>query len=284
MTLKEKYLPFDEWIYLKIYTGYRTADRLLSGVLYPLWLAEHEKGNADTWFFIRYSDPDFHLRYRIKLKDPAKGLAFMSKIRQSLNPYTDAGLVWKTEIGTYVPEVERYGKDSMPLVEDIFCADSKAVVGFLNRSNTSPDERWLFAMASIDHLLNDFRYLPEEKKTLLLGLSRNFGKEFNKNKDLAKQLSARFREKRRMINDHLKSENYLLEQRSEKLKKAISEINSRFDEESMEVHKNDLVSSIIHMSMNRIFQTNNRLHEMVLYDFLFRYYKSAVMTSGMLSG
>ena len=35
-----------------------------------------------------------------------------------------------------------------------------------------------------------------------------------------------------------------------------------------------LLISMIHMSMNRWFRTKNRLHELVLYEFLTRYYTS----------
>ena len=37
---------------------------------------------------------------------------------------------------------------------------------------------------------------------------------------------------------------------------------------------NNLMSSYIHMTMNRLFKSKQRIHEMVVYDILFRYYKS----------
>jgi len=37
-----------------------------------------------------------------------------------------------------------------------------------------------------------------------------------------------------------------------------------------------LLTSIIHMSMNRWFRTKNRLYEMVIYEFLSRYYASEI--------
>ncbi|TPE18373.1 hypothetical protein FJN16_00780 [Tannerella forsythia] len=34
----------------------------------------------------------------------------------------------------------------------------------------------------------------------------------------------------------------------------------------------DLLHSYVHMSLNRLFRSRNRIHELVLYDFMKRYY------------
>jgi hypothetical protein len=47
-------------------------------------------------------------------------------------------------------------------------------------------------------------------------------------------------------------------------------------EKDREIMLDDLLGSYIHMMMNRMFRTRQRLMEMVLYDFLFRTYKSAL--------
>jgi thiopeptide-type bacteriocin biosynthesis protein len=46
----------------------------------------------------------------------------------------------------------------------------------------------------------------------------------------------------------------------------------RFGE--LQVSMKTLLTSIIHMTMNRWFRSKNRLHEMVIYEFLSRYYTS----------
>ncbi|MDR0295220.1 MAG: hypothetical protein LBH91_03380 [Prevotellaceae bacterium] len=35
-----------------------------------------------------------------------------------------------------------------------------------------------------------------------------------------------------------------------------------------------MLSSYIHMTLNRLFRTQQRMHELVMYDYLFRYYTS----------
>jgi hypothetical protein len=38
----------------------------------------------------------------------------------------------------------------------------------------------------------------------------------------------------------------------------------------------DLLGSYIHMMINRIVACEPRMHEMIMYDFMFRYYQSAI--------
>lgn len=44
--------------------------------------------------------------------------------------------------------------------------------------------------------------------------------------------------------------------------------------QSMEISLKNFFQSIFHMNINRLFISNQRLFEMVIYDYLLRYYKS----------
>jgi thiopeptide-type bacteriocin biosynthesis protein len=287
MNNQDLYIPGDKWLYLRIYTGHKTADVLLTDILYPLSKNMIKKRMADAWFFVRYTDTDFHLRYRIRLKDE-KYMAFLLQIlNRDLKYFIDHRLVWKVEQGTYLPEKERYGETSMNYAEAYFYADSQACLAFLTSKIYFHDEDslWLFAMLSMDEILNDFKFSLGEKKDLLLSLNRGFGREFGKDRFLAKQLSEKYRRFRIRIKETLDKESEndarkqmmsFLSERSMLANAGLQTILGMYDDDSMEVDRKDLVSSLVHMSMNRIFRNNNRLHEMILYDFLFRHYKSSV--------
>ncbi len=281
------YIPGDKWLYVRIYTGYNTADKLLASVLQPIAKKLIRKKLAQCWFFIRYADPDIHLRFRIKFCDASAYQGVLSEIQKALKKYMDDDLIWKVELASYQPETERYGRLSIEHAENLFYYDSKATLSFLDQMDADGDKhsRWLFAMASADQLLNDFNFSLQDKKDLLFDLNKSFSKEFFKNKQLAQQLSTKYREYRKMIwglmdRESEKSDNLsmmeILQSRTQASRTDIHEILKLYDEGKMEVGIEDLLSSMIHMLMNRIFSNNNRLHEMVLYDFLFRYYKSAL--------
>ena len=63
-SVRRTFAPGSEWTYLKLYTGSASADALLRDEIGPLAGELIGSGAADTWFFIRYADPQFHLRVR----------------------------------------------------------------------------------------------------------------------------------------------------------------------------------------------------------------------------
>lgn len=288
MKNKDLFLPGDEWLYYRIYCGHSIADKLLREEIYPLLTDLKEKKLLRIWFFIRYADPEHHLRIRIKLTDDKNSIQIIQRLGKYLSPYVNQNLIWKVELGTYQPEYERYGTASISLVENIFFHDSVAYCSFAEGIIKENDHAlWLYAMLSVDQLLQDFEFSLDEKKELLLRLSRSFGKEFGKNKSLAKQLSEKFRENRLMIAGlfngcsetalahHIKN---TLNSRSEHNSNEVSAILALYASGKMEVIKEDLLASLIHMSMNRFFSNNNRLHEMLIYDLLHRQYRMLIAT------
>lgn len=59
-----------EWMYYKIYCGVKTADDIMLKVIQPICKQLLQEQSIDKWFFIRYSDPDAHLRVRFHLTSP----------------------------------------------------------------------------------------------------------------------------------------------------------------------------------------------------------------------
>ena len=59
----------DNWLYYKIYTGSRTSDMILLDIIKPLTESLLNDDVIDKWFFIRYNDPDAHIRLRFLLSE-----------------------------------------------------------------------------------------------------------------------------------------------------------------------------------------------------------------------
>ncbi|MCC8199436.1 MAG: hypothetical protein LIP06_12945 [Tannerellaceae bacterium] len=71
--------------------------------------------------------------------------------------------------------------------------------------------------------------------------------------------------------------NLLIHLKSSNSKYTILQINEKLKKENLDIEY--LISSYIHMMMNRIFRSRNRVHELIIYDFMDRYYKSKVARS-----
>jgi thiopeptide-type bacteriocin biosynthesis protein len=280
MNIQRHFILGDNWLYFKIYTGFKTADLLLRDAIYPLSQQLKLQKLISHWFFVRYNDPDFHLRVRFYLPKTQTNGEIIQQIHNSLQEYFQNGMIWKIQYDTYNREIERYGKNTMELSEQIFCADSEMVVELLK--NTTDNQRWLLSLRAIDELLTIFGYNIEKKAELLKILQENFAKEFKIEGKLVKQFSQNFRENRKEIEKIMtvnNEENILLLpvfSKSAKIQHYINKFLEFEKDKKMQVSFNDLLSSYIHLMLNRFFRTQPRKHELVLYDYLYRYYNSEI--------
>ncbi len=67
--VKREFVFGSEWVYYKIYCGAKSADKLLQFALTPLLKEAYKRKLIDSWFFIRYNDPENHIRIRFHLID-----------------------------------------------------------------------------------------------------------------------------------------------------------------------------------------------------------------------
>jgi thiopeptide-type bacteriocin biosynthesis protein len=303
MNIKRTFITGDEWLYFKVYTGFKTADSILTDAIFPLSQYLLKEKLIDHWFFIRYSDPHFHIRIRFYIKNNEHIASVIQRFNKTIQHYVTHNLVWKIQTDTYQREVERYGFETIELSEKLFYFSSEMICKILILNKIKEDEnlRWLLGMKMIDTLLTDFDYSLEDKQKLLNALQENFGKEFGISTDFRRQFGQKYRTEKRRIEKILdknseQNEEYVLLfkpifENSEASKTIIEEIKSRrqkAEDRKNEDHsyalttltllrsQNDLLSSYIHMTLNRLFRTQQRTHELILYDYLFRYYNSLI--------
>jgi thiopeptide-type bacteriocin biosynthesis protein len=275
-----------EWLYYKFYSGIKTADKLLAEVIRPLTEELIEKKYIDKFFFIRYSDPENHIRLRFHLTDLKQLGNVISAVHKAIQPYQDQGMISKVQTDTYTRELERYGVKSMEIAESLFHIDSVVTLNLLDLIDGAEGEiiRWQFAIRSMDDLLTNLNFNSAEKLQLLDTMKTSFFREHGESKELKLQLDAKFRTERKLVEDILNREIdeareiqpliELLEWKKEQVQPLAEQLLQLKNDKQLKIDLNDLTSSYIHMLLNRIFMSRQRTYEMVVYDLLYRYYKS----------
>ena len=293
--VQRSFIVGSKWLYYKIYTGPKSSDFVLTEVILPLLQRFQSNNWIEKWFFIRYADPKHHLRIRFLVTDVAATQNMMSHLFDGLEPLVKKDVIWKVQLDTYHRELERYGENTMQLSESLFCHDSWATVQFVNLIEGDEGEklRWLYGLRSIDNLLTAFAYPLQEKFELLEILKIGFGREFNMSRPLKKQLDDKYRKERQniehfmtfLIREELEYASILtiLEETYTNIIPLAQQILDLEKKNQLQIPKNNLMSSYIHMLMNRLFKSKNRLNEMVCYDFLYRYYRTAKAKSTIKS-
>jgi thiopeptide-type bacteriocin biosynthesis protein len=278
--------PASEWLYYKIYAGAGLIDRLLAG---PLGHAIHSgvgSGAAQQWFFIRYGDPEWHLRLRFRGHPERLREEVMPTVGAALEPYLSTGQIWRVQVDTYQREVERYGGPfGVEMAEQIFGVDSVAVLEILqvlDAENT--DARWRLAFRGVDDLLSDFGLNLNQKREVLTPAREGFAREFQVDAALRHTLGMRFRHWRRGLEGLLAGDlddqvdcrqaHEALVRRSARLRPLVVELTGHVLNRRVRVPMPDYLRAVVHMHVNRVIRSAPRAHEMVLYDFLIRSYDS----------
>jgi len=209
----------------------------------------------------------------------------MNAFLQMIEPFESAGLIWKIQLDTYQRETERYGDILTDYAEELFGIDSRQFLSFLEMTegDEREDLRWRWALLVTDSMLHAFGYDAAAKYQLMQVLQKQFAIEFRADKAMFRQLNQQY-------NLHRAAINQLLEQKTEQedpmhplltlpaqyaasIKEIAVRINTALGNSPGAL--DNLMGSYIHMSLNRIFLSEPRLHELVIYDYLCSYYRSA---------
>lgn len=276
--LKRTFILGDSWCYYKLYTGFKEADNIIKDTLLPVANYLLDNKLIDGWFFIRYNDPKFHLRFRFHVKDDQGLIKSIMKLNEEFQYYISSNIIWKVQIDTYQREIERYGVEAIELSERIFFYDSNMIAKLLSM-NIDNKERELVSFKMIDSFLNVFKIDDQEKLSILRELQLGYKNEFNIKGAWNDQFSNKYRELRKNIEDILNKEpkNENIIKYLDVIKEKELKISSIALEVSNLLSKDILYSflkSHIHMMINRLFRTQQRTYELVIYDCLSRYYSS----------
>ncbi|WP_212908998.1 lantibiotic dehydratase [Streptomyces sp. TS71-3] len=128
--------PGSSWLYAKLYCSSERQDEIIARALADL-LAKLP--DLQRWFYIRYQDPDAHLRLRFH-GDPAElAGGVLPLLGDWASGLSASGMAGRLVLDTYDPEWERYGgPEAMSCAEEFFRADSAACVGQLRLEPSLP--------------------------------------------------------------------------------------------------------------------------------------------------
>jgi len=281
--------PGSDWLYAKIYTGTSTADGLLTEFLGPVVRHAMESGAADRWFFIRYGDPEWHIRLRLHGIPARLTGEVLPALHAALAPAFDDGRLWRLQLDTYEREIERYGGPEAILVaEEVFHADSEVVLDLLGmlEGDSAADARWRLALWGIDRLLDDLGMDAVRKLGWAKTMKEGSAQELRIDKGKRIRLGAKFRKERNDLEalflagaepdgaDHDLAPGLAALRAATP---AFTQVGARLRDLSksgrMTVSLEDMAASLVHMRVNRLLRSAQRAQEAVFYDFLERIYE-----------
>ncbi|MBB5441281.1 thiopeptide-type bacteriocin biosynthesis protein [Pedobacter sp. AK017] len=250
--------PGSEWLYFEIYCHPQRADQLLSEKISTY--LQTNGSLIKKWFFIRYTENGPHLRLRLELNQSADGQRLITSLSNALKTELEQGLVADLQLKSYKREMERYGADMIELVESHFCADSQHIFTLL-QNMPSVIEKYALCSALVSGIQEAAVFDNNTFRSFTERISGIFNQEHTLEPADFKKLNNQYQEYR-------KAEQFIFNAVQQHtfnkfLSSFISVLNA-----CPPSRKLNLFADLLHMHVNRLFNQDQRTHEMVMYYFL----------------
>ncbi|MDE6380749.1 MAG: thiopeptide-type bacteriocin biosynthesis protein [Muribaculaceae bacterium] len=268
--------PLEEWIYLKIYINPIASNFVIDNYIRPI-VDSIYPSISDKWFFIRYFDIGYHIRLRFHFSNKRKLMSALKIIHNYLKQAVLNGYIHSWNIDGYERELERYGAENILLTENLFCLNSNLVLHTLEYLHNSIFITNCFAIWTIHDILSRFIQDNNNRAEFCRNVMLSYLHELNLSEDSFISMNKSFRNYRSFLNtldtsiktfsSFSKEISYLQNDYFEAMNKIIRSSNCI---------KNQTINyaSLIHLNTNRIYQTEARKIEMVLYYLLYKKYHS----------
>ncbi|MBD8882429.1 lantibiotic dehydratase [Rhodanobacter sp. 7MK24] len=267
---------WSEWVFFKLYVRLEDQDRALTD-LKPVVSEMLDDGLINCFFFIRYRDKHGeHLRLRFKVPSGCAMLAVTPRLTDFFSDRSARGHFTDVCVATYVREVSRYGgSEALNLCEQIFCHDSLSV---MNVVETSPDKNISVAVVAraTDSLLRALGLLDlEERLAFAARAAGNFASEFKFESPDRHRAGELYRSIGNVLLDRdCDQASKEFQQRWTSIAEVFSQLLNGPGEKFGKDQLYRIRWSIVHMRCNRLFKSEARLQEALMWELLRRSYVS----------
>ncbi|MBB6500143.1 lantibiotic dehydratase [Pedobacter cryoconitis] len=253
------FLPGTEWLYFEIYCHASKCNSILQ--LINRQFISPSRKQLKNWFFIRYNDPSYHIRLRLQLRKITDGQELTTSLSDLLAPYIRTGIIADLQVKIYRQETERYGLKRITLAEKNFGIDSDYVLSVITKP-VKANDLYILSMMLMENVLHGMELTLQEQAKFAEQMHGNFSAEFKILPEGLKKINLSFKDfnydSLSIYRDKLLQKRALQTERS-----FLTALAS-----CPETKKYSLLADLFHMHVNRIFHDDQRMHEMIIYNYL----------------
>jgi len=255
---KSVQLPGEEWLYFEIYMHYLRTNNFLTNIL-PDFLKKVKK-QIKKYFFIRYNLPSSHIRLRLHKKGNVDPSLLINLLSDFLREDITNGIITDLQIKPYFREIERYGTESIEEVEKYFGTDSKYIIKLL-QLHLEDSILYFFTLQFINTIFVQLNLSLQEQLTYVKSIAKNFTNEMGVDTLAFKKINEQYELAK--ISRNLKMPKVI-----EKNILILVDQIVKLVTNTKQIDRLQFLTDITHMHINRLFTTDQRVHEMIIYQYL----------------
>lgn len=279
---QRRFLPGSEWVYLKVYAGAVVIDALLENWVGELVAKLSRRQLIRGWFFVRYADPETHLRLRFCCTAGKVGTVFRMVNQWAARQAEADERIYRVQFDTYERELERYGHTTIAACEAWFGQDSASVLRLIALASQSASEweRLRLGCLAVYTLLTAWQKTLPDQIALVERWRDGFLTEFKADKATRQGLNDQFRHHKAYLyppqpNQEIALADVLAHYRQQ-AEAFFAQHQILTDAATTEA----LLPHLTHMFINRLFADDQRQHELVVYYYLHKLLKSWWLSTG----
>lgn len=257
LAAERRRFPGEDWSYVKVYAAQSQQEALIAGPLREVVRLLQERPLIDRWFFIRYADPEPHLRLRFHAAEGVDSQQIWALLFPWSVQLARRGLVQRSTLETYDREVERYGGPAaIDLLEHVFTIDSSVVSALIaaryGRQLTLPPIA--VATWTLDQLFASWGWNLEQRLAWTRGVAEKYASsaEFRKVRPLLYDLFAPHGPGEAALAEPRLLLEQLVSQQAPCLAPLGAQVRRLAEAGALWASENSLLSSLAHMHCNRL--------------------------------
>jgi lantibiotic biosynthesis protein len=248
-----------DWIYLCLFSPLSQHPVIIGRALRQL--AEKARADHDikTWFYVRYLDPEPHIRIRFTGEPEQLWTGFFAYFTEWAEQLIEQGLATRYTFEIYERELERYGGfDGQALAERLFAVDSTVAAAILRGAGSPTDYPGALEVCSlsINLLLSGLRLGVEDRVSW-----------FKRHNSRRPEIGVEFRKKKATLIRLFEGDYDGLEEINQALGSMVDELDhiaGQLENSALTTSVADLYPHFVHMHCNRVLGANIELQDMAV--------------------
>ena len=252
-----------DWIYLKLYGAGAWQENLIMYYIKQFSDSMVNDQKIDKYFFMRYADPEFHIRLRMQGHSI---MNYLPEIADWLADLCKQGVIARYEIGCYEREIERYGGVyGIDIAEEIFWIDSKIAADmlYLIKENKLTFDKELIGVISAIFYMEQFGWKFSRQLNWLNSFieKTDYKVEYNKVKKQYERICDSDDNWKELSKNE---EGILLIQLINTRESYVKRYREAIDKGLITTSEETIVGSLIHLSFNRLFGIDREFEKKIL--------------------